>query len=331
VADSIWCLAAPSAHRYFALARVGNPEGKYMKRILVLYFLAILSACGGSGEEVHNVIERFDVPPDTEPLVAVFKSAVPLAHIVTAATAEMFGEDIDFAEANITCTAFPCAVVADVTLSNDSIIRPYTSANSAHVAALWSSQTQGVMVVLLYGGTSGSPNYQVQSVHSFPVSRRGSDLLIIFADVDIDVAGEADDPAALTANEIAWELERLNTPVPTDYEVALGMDAWVVDVVTQGSSNDLNDDRILISGGGQYVAVDGTAVDVYQLGLVGVEMDATCTQNPLDGLAIIQAVDTREFIFGQAVLEFDRVCDGRARVVVANGNYIGTIGDYIDL
>ena len=302
-----------------------------MKRIVVLYFLALLSACGGSGEAVQDVIERFDVPPDTEPLAAVIKSAVPLAHIVTAATAEMFGEDIDFAEANITCTNFPCAVVADVTLSDDSIIRPYTSATSAHVAALWPSQTQGVMVVLLYGGTSGSPNYQVQSVHSFPVSRRGSDLLIAFADIDIDVAGEADDPAALTANEIARELERLNTPIPTDYEVALGMEAWVVDVITQGSSNDLNDDRILISGGGQYVAVDGTAVDVYQLGLVGVEMDATCTQNPLDGLAIIQAVDTREFIFGQAVLEFDRACDGRARVVVANGNYIGTIGDRIDL
>ncbi len=263
--------------------------------------------------------------------MAVIKSSVPLAHIVTAATAEMFGEDIDFASANVTCTVFPCAVVADVTLAPDSIVRPYTSATSAHVAALWPSQTQGVMVVLLYGGTAGSPNYQVQSVHSFPVSRRGSDLLITFADIDIDVSGEADDPASLTANEIARELERLDTPIPTDYEVALGMEGWVVEVFTQGSSNDLNDDRIFISGGGQYVAVDGTAVDVYQLGLVGVEMDASCTQNPLDGLAIIQAVDTREFIFGQAVLEFERVCDGRARVFVANGNYIGTIGDRIRL
>ena len=67
------------------------------------------------------------------------------------------------------------------------------------------------------------------------------------------------------------------------------------------------------------------------VGLVGVEMDATCTQNPLAGLAIIQAVDTQQLIFGQAVLEFDRDCDGRARVLVANGNYIGTIGDDIDL
>jgi hypothetical protein len=243
----------------------------------------------------------------------------------------MFGEDIDYVTTNITCTVFPCAVAADVTLSDDSIFRTYTSASSAHVAALWPSQTQGVMVVLLYGGTLGSPNYQVQSVHSFPVSRTGTDLLITFADFDIDIAGEADDPAALTADEIARELERLNTQIPTDYEVALGIEALIVDVMTQGSSTDLNDDRILISGGAQYVAIDGTAVDVYQLGLVGVEMNATCTQNPLDGLAIIQAVDTREFIFGQAVLEFNRVCDGRARVLVANGNYIGTIGDNIDL
>jgi hypothetical protein len=303
-----------------------------MKRIVALYVLSVLSACGGPGETVHEIIERFDVPPDTEPFVAVVKSAVPLAHIVTAATAEMFGEDIDFAESNITCTEFPCAVAADVIISDDSIIRPYTSATSARAAALWSSQTQGVMVVLLYGGTSGSPNYQVQSVHSFPVSRTGSDLLIAFADIDIDIDGEADDPASLTQNEITRELERLNTPRPTDYEVALGMEAWVVDVLTQGSSNNLDDDRIVISGGGQYVAVDGTGVDVYQLGLVGVEMDvATCTRNPLDGLAIIQAVDTREVVFGQAVLEFDRVCDGRAKVVVANGNYIGTIGDNIAL
>jgi hypothetical protein len=263
--------------------------------------------------------------------VAAVKSAVSLAHVVTAATAVMFGEDIEFAEANVICTEFPCAASAEVFLTDDSPVRSYTSANSAHVAALWQNQTQGVMVVLLYGGTFGSPHYQVQSIHTFPVSREGSNLLMVFADIDIDVSGEADDPAALAANEIAQELERLGTPKPTAYEVALGMDAWVVDVDTRGSRNDLNDDRILISGGGQYVAVDGTAVDIYQLGLVDVEMDAACTQNPLDGLAVIQAVDTREYVFGQAVLRFDRVCDGHARVVVANGNYIGTIGDRIDL
>ena len=302
-----------------------------MNRIVVLSSLALLSACGGSTEEILNVVERFNVPPDTEPLVAVVKSAVPLAHVVTAATAVMFGEDIEFAEANITCTEFPCAAVAEVILSDDSIIGSYTSANSAHVAALWQDQTQGVMVVLLSGGTFGSPHYQVQSLHSFPVSRRGSNLLFGFADIDIDVRGEADDPAALTSNEIARELKRLDTPTPTDYEVALGMDAWIVEVITQGSSSDLSDDRILISGGGQYVAVDATSVNLYQLGLVGVEMDATCTQNPLGGLAVIQAVDSRELIFGQAVLEFDQVCNGRAKVLVANGNYIGTIGDYIDL
>ena len=277
------------------------------------------------------MVERFNVPPDTEPLVAAVKSAASLAYVVTAATAVMFGEDIEFAEASIICTAFPCAASAEVILTDDSAVRSYTSANSAHLAALWQSQTQGVMVVLLYGGTFGSPHYQVQSIHTFPVSREGSNLRMVFADIDIDVSGEADDPAALAANEIAQELERLGTPKPTAYEVALGMDAWVVDVDTRGSRNDLNDDRILISGGGQYVSVDGTAVDIYQLGLVDVEMDATCTQNPLDGLAVIQAVDTREYVFGQAVLRFDRVCDGRAKVVIANGNYIGTIGDNIDL
>lgn len=306
-------------------------KGKCMKRIVVLSFLALLSACGGSSDEVADVVERFNVPPDTEPLVAVVKSAVPLAYVVTAATAEMFGEDIEFAEANVTCTAFPCAVVAEVIVSENSIARAYTSVDSAHVAALWQSPSQGIMVVLLSGGTFGSPNYQVQSIHSFPVSREGSNLRIVFADIDIDVGEEADDPAALAANEIARELERLDTPVPTDYEVALGMDAWIVEVITQGSSNDLSDDRFRISGGGQYVAVDATVVSLYQLGLVGVEMDATCTQNPLDGLAIIQAVDTREQIFGQAVLEFDQVCNGRAKVLVANGSYIGTIGDNIDL
>lgn len=303
-----------------------------MNRVaVVISFLAILSACGGSSEEVRQVAERFDVPPDTEPLVAVVKSAVPFAYVVTAATAAMFGENIEFAESNITCTQFPCAAVAEVTLSDNSTIQSYASVDSAQVAALWQTQTQGVMVVLLSGGTFGSPNYQVQSLHSFPVSRQGSDLLMVFANIDIDVLGEADDPAALTANEIALELERLATPTPTSHEVALGMDAWIVEVITQGSSNDLSDDRILISGGGQYVAVDATAVSLYQLGLVGVEMGATCTQNPLDGLAVIQAVDTRELILGQAVLEFDQVCDGRARVLLANGNYIGTIGDDIDL
>jgi hypothetical protein len=302
-----------------------------MQRIVAYSVLTLLAACGGSNEEVRDVLESFDVPPDTEPLVAVVKSAVPLAHVVTAATAEMFGEDIEFAEANTTCIEFPCAAVADVTISDDSIVRPYTSVNSAHVAALWQSQNQGVMVVLLSDGTFGSPNYQVRSFHSFPVSREGSNLRIVFADIDIDISGEADDPAALAADEIARELERLGTPMPTDYEVALGMEAWVVEVITQGTNNDLGDDHFFISGGGQYVAVDGTNVDVYQLGLVGVEMDSACTRNPVDGLAVIQAVDTRERVFGQAVLEFGSACDGRARVIIANGNYMGTIGDYINL
>jgi hypothetical protein len=302
-----------------------------MKRTIAISFLALLSACGGSTEETLDVAGRFNVPPDTEPLVAAVKSAASLAHVVTVATAAMFGEDVEPAEANITCTVFPCAVVAEVILSENSTVQSYTSAESAHVAALWQDQSQGVMVVLLSGGTAGSPHYQVQSFHSFPVSREGSNLLMVFADIDIDVSGEADDPAALAANEIARELERLATPRPTDYEVALGMGAWIVEVNTQGSNGDLSDDRIFISGGGQYVAVDATAVDLYQLGLVGAEMDATCTQNPLGGLAVIQAVDSREQVFGQAVLRFDRICDGRAKVVFANGNYIGTIGDNIEL
>lgn len=302
-----------------------------MKRIVAISFLALLSACGGSTEDATHVVDRFDVPPDTEPLVAVVKSAVPLAYVVTAATAVMFGEDIGFAQANITCTEFPCAVRAEVIVSDDSTIRPYTSVTSAQVAALWQNPTQGVMVVLLSDGTFGSTHYQTQSIHSFPVSREGSNLLMVFADIDIDVVGEADDPAALAASEIAAEIERLGTPMPAEYEVALGMDAWIVEVFTEGSSNDLSDDRVFISGGGQYVAVDATAVNVYQLGLVDVEMNASCTLNPLGGLAVIQAVDTGELIFGQAVLNFNQACDGRARVVVANGNYIGTIGDYIDL
>ena len=56
-----------------------------MKRTIAISFLALLSACGGSIEETLDVVERFNVPPDTEPLVAAVKSAVSLAHVVTAA------------------------------------------------------------------------------------------------------------------------------------------------------------------------------------------------------------------------------------------------------
>ena len=71
-----------------------------------------------------------------------------------------------------------------------------------------------------------------------------------------------------------------------------------------------------------------------QLAMGKTVMKPDCTLNPVEGLALLNEIDASSSklpIVATAAISFNHTCDGRAKVVLATGNYILSNGQSIPL
>ncbi len=72
-----------------------------------------------------------------------------------------------------------------------------------------------------------------------------------------------DQDALLSLNlntlEIQTELFRLNAPKPNDVYVAVLQDAYFIDVYNNLTTNDIEDDSYIVTGGVQLIRADGSS------------------------------------------------------------------------
>ena len=233
--------------------------------ITVIVGTLALAACGS------DEIDDFFHPPTSEPIRNTVRTSVPLAYVASAVMAAVNGHSPPDTTVSNTCSAYPCSAL--VTVEHIEAALPFSLSDNtatADVVGLWSSADEAVLTTLFREAPVGTETYQVTKISTIPVieSILGG-YKIIYADIDINIAGESSDSIDLTDSQIQAEYDRLQIAVSDDPEVNLSMDAWVIEVHDNGTPEVLNDDVYIINGGGQYVNTTQASADAVQLGMAG--------------------------------------------------------------
>lgn len=321
----IFSKAPPATGR----ARRSRVRRRVLAAVAVACAALVPGGCGENGS--------FFVEPDTEPLEATIGTAVPLGYAASAAMAVLQGHRPPLVEVLVPCQGSRCLFLLAVTVEPGSLPAELGYDGVILVAGLGLSPDTAILSVFFLDWRAGTSRFPVSHVGTVPAVLDGDQVTVVYANIDIDVELPSDPLTSVMLDdlEIARELERLDTPVPSDVELALQMDALVVGVDTAGTPLDLADDSFTISGASQMVAVaNAPPAGVFQLGVVGLWMTPSCPRNPLAGLAAIQNLGVRPsspLLVAQAVITFRSACSGKAHVLVGTGNYLTSTGRSVPL
>jgi len=158
---------------------------------------------------------------------------------------------------------------------------------------------------------------QVEAVGSF----EGEAVLMALRFVDVDIDGGSlfspgisavtatrdDEEGSVGVVFTDQDVEGIQTG---DIEVAQAV--WVISVdLSSGPSGAV----IQLDGGGQRATGAG---DVVQLASVGTVMDASCRQNPIDGIVTMERADSKADVAITGV-SFRETCDGQAKLEASLG------------
>lgn len=306
---------------------------------IIIFCCLLTISCGG--DDPQDIIDDFIQTPDTEPIRATIKTAVPLAHIAEVAMEAASGNPSSEVTGSTTCTSYPCVSLVTMQLDQDSLPFYYDTSGSVAVVGLWASEDSAILTVSFYNVYAGVPTFPVSQISTFPVVKSidpDGGYFIVYADMDINISTDSE-PGDLSEEEIQDEYDRLDVETSDDAEVNVSLDAWVVEVFDAGTPNDYMDDSYSISGGGEYIGVfsksTSSAVNIIQLGLANVKISYDCSSNPTEGYAFINEVSVSAGdqesmpVLATALMGFDSSCDGTVQVLLATGNYIASNGDSI--
>jgi hypothetical protein len=300
----------------------------------LLAFAWALIACAGDNE-----VDEFFRSPDSEAIRMAVRTSIPLAYVANAAMAAVNGHEPPHTTATNTCSSFPCTALVTVDSLESGL--PFTLADhavSAAAAGLWSSAGAAVLTVSFLEAPVGTETYQVTKVSTFPVVESiWGGYKVVYADMDVNITQEPGDSIDLTDDQIQTEYDRTQVAVTDDPEINLSMDAWVIEIHTNDSPDNPNDDLFLVNGGGQYLYTTQASADVVQLGLAGTEVSWDCATDPTQGVAVISELEVDSgnsappAVIANALIRFDNRCDERADVIAATGNWFFATGDTIAL
>jgi hypothetical protein len=197
------------------------------------------------------------------------------------------------------------------------------------IVGLWDGQKSGVVSIILADFGVIASQFQFRGMHTLPFTEKNGKIEAVYAKQDI-VIGQGSDTLlnlSLTNPQFNTEINRLNSPQPTDVFIAASQNVWFLSIDRKNTSTP-SDDSYSVSGGGQIAEVRNSSGGVLYHAMINTKFaPATCASNPTSGRAFIQNIQAGATIdLGNIVIEFRSTCDGRAKVIVATGKYIGSNG-----
>jgi hypothetical protein len=288
----------------------------------------VLAGCQGNDPFFRN--------PSAEPIERTISTTVPLAYAASVAMASVHGSPPSNALSTNTCSSFPCAAL--VTILVDGRTPPMASGSYGSgqilVTGLWTSSETAILTVAFVDLFVGSTLLRVRDVSTFPAVTTPGGLTIVYESMDVNVQSGPNDPSHLTPEEIDALFLRLSITPSSNPAANVALNAWVVDVDDAGTPSDFSDDRYTISGGGESIDATADSGEILQLGMVGTVMAPGCALNPVEGVAVLNDVgaSTSELpVLATALIDFEPACTGEAKVVLATGNYLLSMGETIAL
>jgi len=279
---------------------------------------------------------KFFHDPSGEPIKAMMTTAVPLAYAASVALASVNGSPPSNVLSTNRCASYPC--VALVAILADGQAPPLLSetygSGQIVVSGLWNSPQAAILTVAFVDLLVGDSLVQVRSVSTFPMVVTPTGLRIVYASIDVNVASGPRAPTDLSPDQIDALFMRFAITPSSDPMANVGLNAWVVDVDDGGTPLDFTDDTYTVNGGGEYIEASDESGDILQMGVVGAAMEPNCALNPEAGLAAFNetGASTSDLpVLATALIGFESGCSGRAKVLVATGNYLLSIGKTIPL
>lgn len=279
-----------------------------------------------------NKVRDYLRDPDSDVLVETIHSATLTGYAVNVAMAEMNGNH--FSNVNFTRTGngFPCTSLMVIDLTGESGYSYTTEkADLITVAALWADSTTAIFSIIYTNYRYNDRVLDLVGIQTIPVIKEGNTTHVAMASQDIQLNPDQESILSLDLNtmQVTSEYLRLDMERANDVYVAVTQNAYLIDIQTQGTPGNLNDDAYIITGGGQLVEVTNNAAEIVQVAMIEVKIAPECNHTPVNGMSLIRVTGLENQGFpemGTALLQFNDDCNGKAEVVVGTGMYLASNG-----
>jgi|WetSurMetagenome_2_1015567.scaffolds.fasta_scaffold11941_3 hypothetical protein len=272
--------------------------------------------------------------PELESLKEGLKTSVAISYCASVATAVLTGEDLPD---NVSVDKHTGLIYIKIDESHPLPFNDNTG--DIVLACIWNGNG-GVMSVLFGDFALLDGNIKLYGLYTVPIIKDevSGKITTVFATEDIIIGTGSDtilDLSNVTLPVFNAELTRLDATRPSDIYAAIKQNVWFVDTDMNNTPDDVYDDYISVTGGGQIAEAKGSSGGVIYHALIDAVVNySICNMNPLSGNALTQnfKVGGVPYIdLGNAYLSFHNSCDGKAHVELSTGKYLWYTNKDIDL
>jgi len=308
---------------------------KYNNPIILLALCTILIFSNNS----CNKIDEFNQSPELSPLEQGFKISTSIGYCASLAKSAFTGETLP---ENVTFEkhsndGYSSSGILHVRVTESTPLPFNDRPGDIFIAGLWDGNNGGVISIIFADVDLFSSQFKFYGIYTVPIAQKSGDkITTIFAEQDV-IIGQGSDTLlnlSLSKPKFNTELQRLNTPRPSDAFAAIKQNVWFIDIHQNETPSFIYDDRYTINGGGQIVEAKSNSGGILYHAMIDTQFSySQCQLNPSDGLALMQNLKASgsSIDLGNVTLDFHATCDGRADVRVATGKYVSSNGKSIRL
>jgi hypothetical protein len=305
-----------------------NNSTSILNKLLTLLMILQICSC--------KKLEEYNQKPELSSLQQGLKTSVAIGYCSSIAMSAFKGDALP---SNVTMVSKGSnqngsSLLLYIKLDKSNPL-PFNSNVGDIIIAGIGSESSGIISILFGDFNLLNANVMLSGIQTVPVIEKEDlmtgkkSIITVFAKEDFVVGNVSSDEFLnlnLSDMQFNVEMNRLSTPVLSDAYVAVKQNVWFVSIDQEGTSDNVYDDNLTISGGGQILETEGESGGVIYHAIINAKVNyLVCTKNPISGYALSQnfkAGGEPYIDLGGSFLSFHNSCDGTAHVDVSTGKYI---------